>query len=207
MDQIRLLSPQILDDEAERLAEMREVVARLRTPRGWHYYIDLCWVGSELLPAEGLQVLDAGAGNGIMQWWLAGQGADVLSVDFEHRPHPGLRFERWCTLREGVATPNFRSFPLREYLPPARIWRRHAWRKTFDALRSLGGPLAPEHAGSVTYLTGDLADLSGVATESGRMLVNSMTELVPCSANQRPPLTSQSRSRAAALASAVTSQV
>ena len=49
--------------------------------------------------------------------------------------------------------------------------------------------------------------VSGVATDNGFMLVNSMTEFVPCSANQRPPSASHRRSRAAAAASAVTSQV
>ena len=166
MNRIQVLSPRILDTASDRLAEMQEIVTRLRTPRGWHYYIDLCWVAQELCPTPGLEVLDAGAGNGVLQWWLAQRGARVLSVDGQKRAHPGLRFERFCQVEDLDGMPGYRRFPLRQYLPPLRFWRRHAWRETASALRSLAGPLAPEQSGSVAFLTRDLAALTGVASES-----------------------------------------
>ncbi len=166
MNQIQVLSPSVLDEVPERLAEMRDVVDTLRTPRGWHYYIDLCWLARELAPTPGLSVLDAGAGNGVLQWWLAQTGVDVLSVDGQRRAHPGLRFEQWCAHRDGDNTPGYRRLPARSYLPPLRFWRRHAWHETARALRSTLGPLPPQYSGSVTFLTRSLAELSGIASES-----------------------------------------
>lgn len=172
MNQIQLLSPSILDERADLLDQMREVVTTLRTPRGWHYYIDLCWVAQTLAPGPGLEVLDAGAGNGVLQWWLAAQGAQVLSVDGQARRHPGLRFERWCSLQDGDGAPGFRSFPAAQYLPPKRVWRRSAWRNTAWAWRSLAGPLPPTHAGSVVFLTRKLEELSGIPSESVDAIVS-----------------------------------
>ena len=90
-DVIEVLAPNLMDDMPELLGEMKSVVGELRVPRGWHYYMDLCWAARAIAPTKGMQVLDAGAGNGVMQWWLASQGADVLSIDLEGRPHPGHR--------------------------------------------------------------------------------------------------------------------
>ena len=53
---------------------------------GWHYLLDLSWAAQHLAPLDrGMQVLNAGAGTGVMQWWLAEQGVNVISVDRSSR--------------------------------------------------------------------------------------------------------------------------
>jgi len=59
---------------------------------GWHYDLDLAWIGSQLGEPAGLRILDAGAGTGLLQWWLADRGANVMSVDRLFRADLSGRF-------------------------------------------------------------------------------------------------------------------
>ncbi|MBK1720029.1 methyltransferase domain-containing protein [Thiocystis violacea] len=65
-----------------------EKVAR-RKLLGWHYILDLVWIVSQLkdLPPGSL-VLDAGAGEGLVQYILLRMGFRVISVDFIARNGP-----------------------------------------------------------------------------------------------------------------------
>jgi 2-polyprenyl-3-methyl-5-hydroxy-6-metoxy-1,4-benzoquinol methylase len=59
---------------------------------GWRYILDITWILKEidnLNLSRGSLVMDAGAGNGVLQFILAGQGYNVVSVDFfqETSPH------------------------------------------------------------------------------------------------------------------------
>ena len=58
----------------------------------WHYLLDLTWIINQLEINKNLQILDAGAGTGILQWYLADQGVSVLSVDRASRANLPLRF-------------------------------------------------------------------------------------------------------------------
>jgi ubiquinone/menaquinone biosynthesis C-methylase UbiE len=75
---------------------------RLDIGLGWHYLLDLSWAAKQLQPSPGMLMMDAGAGYGLMQWWLAEQGIDVLSVDQKDRRDPPERLrdryaiERWA---------------------------------------------------------------------------------------------------------------
>ena len=61
---------------------------------GWHYPLDLIWQYNRIkalnLP-KGATILDAGAGYGMMQYILAGNGYNVISVDFLRRKKPFLQ--------------------------------------------------------------------------------------------------------------------
>jgi radical SAM protein with 4Fe4S-binding SPASM domain len=59
------------------------------TTLGWHYLLDLVWVINNIkhIP-EGSTILDAGAGNGILQFILSDMGYKVISVDFSDRTVP-----------------------------------------------------------------------------------------------------------------------
>lgn len=57
-------------------------------PMGWHYWLDFIWMLNHLehinLP-RGAWIMDAGAGNGILQYILAAKGYNVISLDFAER--------------------------------------------------------------------------------------------------------------------------
>ena len=91
-DRLEILSVDLLKDEAELVDSFRERARGLGIQLGWHYDLDLAWIGSQLGDPSGLKVLDAGAGTGVLQWWLADKGADVVSADRLYRADLSGRF-------------------------------------------------------------------------------------------------------------------
>jgi len=104
---------------------------------GWHYLLDLVWAARLVAPHQGMWVLDAGAGVGLMQWWLADRGVNVLSVD------RGSRQELALNLRTRHHVVGWRAGDLgplpaprlRDFLPPRSPfrWHRYPW-KVRDSL-------------------------------------------------------------------------
>jgi len=93
-DRIEILSVALLEQEKHRVADLKHLAKSLKLEFGWHYLLDLTWILSQLEEIRGKRIMDAGAGLGIMQWYLAQQGAEVLSVDRESRAHLPVRFRR-----------------------------------------------------------------------------------------------------------------
>lgn len=91
-DQIEILSVDLLDRQRVRVDTFRRLAKRLGIELGWHYLLDLSWIANHLEGLECAKVLEAGAGTGVMQWWLAGCGAEVLSVDRTSRSELSARF-------------------------------------------------------------------------------------------------------------------
>jgi SAM-dependent methyltransferase len=91
-DRIEILSVALLDQHRDGVQSLRRLAGSLRLEFGWHYLLDLTWMIGLLGDVRGKEIMDAGAGTGIMQWYLAGQGARVLSVDRESRAGLPLRF-------------------------------------------------------------------------------------------------------------------
>jgi ubiquinone/menaquinone biosynthesis C-methylase UbiE len=100
----------------ELLARHRDVVNKLwevshgtRVEPGWHYLLDLTWIVENLGPVDGKQILDAGAGMGLMQWYLIESGAgEVISADRDSRRDlPLVMRSRYkvCGLRPGDLGP------------------------------------------------------------------------------------------------------
>ena len=89
---LEILDVELLKDEAEAIRSFREQAGRLGIQLGWHYDLDLAWIGSQLGEPAGLRILDAGAGTGLLQWWLADRGANVMSVDRLFRADLSGRF-------------------------------------------------------------------------------------------------------------------
>lgn len=91
-DRLEVLSTTLLDEHRPLVNELKELAGSLRQEFGWHYLLDLVWIISAL-EMEGLKsVLDAGAGVGVLQWYLASKGVDVLSVDRGSRAHLPIHF-------------------------------------------------------------------------------------------------------------------
>lgn len=172
MDAIEVLAPNLMDDMPELLGEMKAVVRELRVPRGWHYYMDLCWVARAIAPSQGMQILDAGAGNGVMQWWLASQGASVLSVDLQQRPHPGRRCLAWCNHSKRGEDESYGALSVRSFLPPKRVWSAVDWYEKIMTTASRLFPRQPRFPGSVVYWDHDLSDLAEIESDSMDAIVS-----------------------------------
>ena len=90
-NEIRLLDASLLDD-IEKLNEISYWLKVMNRPNGWHYDLDHIWILNELKKTNtlpGSTIVDAGAGQGIMQYLLAARGYNVISLDFSPRTRPG----------------------------------------------------------------------------------------------------------------------
>ena len=60
---------------------------------GWHYDLDMSWLLKKIESLnlkKGSTILDAGAGQGIMQYILASRGFNIVSLDFSKRKIPNI---------------------------------------------------------------------------------------------------------------------
>ncbi len=99
MDRIEILSVELLDKHRSLVEELKQLANRLGLEFGWHYLLDLTWIISWLGDFAGKNILDGGAGSGILQWYLAHKGATVYSVDRESRANLPWRFRRWVKVQ------------------------------------------------------------------------------------------------------------
>ena len=91
-DKIEILSVKLLDEQRPLVDALKQVARPLKLEFGWHYLLDLTWIAKELGSVKGERLMDAGAGIGVMQWYLASRGAEVTSVDRLSRASLPLRF-------------------------------------------------------------------------------------------------------------------
>lgn len=94
IDTIEILSVNLLDNNRALINEIKQLARSLELEFGWHYLLDLAWIITKLDPIEGNIIVDAGAGTGILQWYLAKKGATVISVDRTNRKCIPLKFRR-----------------------------------------------------------------------------------------------------------------
>jgi ubiquinone/menaquinone biosynthesis C-methylase UbiE len=88
--QIRLLDASYLADN-HKLKELTHWLRVMNRPNGWHYDLDHIWILNEIESAgilPGATIVDAGAGQGVMQYFLAARGYNVISLDFSSRKIP-----------------------------------------------------------------------------------------------------------------------
>ena len=93
-DKIEILPVTLLDSERSTVVDLQRLAGRMKLEFGWHYLLDLTWIIRQIEIISGASIIDAGAGTGIMQWYLADQGAKVFSVDRESRARLPRRFRR-----------------------------------------------------------------------------------------------------------------
>jgi SAM-dependent methyltransferase len=97
-DNIEILPVSLLEEESNLVNDLKKLAKSLGIGLGWHYLLDLAWILREAKRApqakkcRGKKVVDAGAGEGLMQWYLAERGVDVISVDRRNRDLLCLRF-------------------------------------------------------------------------------------------------------------------
>ncbi|MBN2549654.1 MAG: class I SAM-dependent methyltransferase [Anaerolineales bacterium] len=106
---IELLSVDLLDENRSLVNDLKGLAKILELELGWHYLLDLSWIIRNLGTVTGKRIMDAGAGTGLMQWYLAQKGADVISVDRQSRAALPLRFRSYFHIRglraEDLLTP------------------------------------------------------------------------------------------------------
>jgi ubiquinone/menaquinone biosynthesis C-methylase UbiE len=89
-NEIKLLDALLLKDE-KKLRELTRWLRVMNRPNGWHYDLDHIWILNQLEMSgikPGSVIIDAGAGQGIMQYLLASRGYKVISLDFSPRNPP-----------------------------------------------------------------------------------------------------------------------
>jgi SAM-dependent methyltransferase len=160
-EKITLLSTSLLDEERPVVENLRRLAGELGQDFGWHYLLDLTWILREL-PQSARQgtILDAGAGVGLLQWYLAEQGAHVLSVDRLDRAHLSLRF------RGRFSVDGFRTEDLQPF--DSADWGKYPSLKAAggDIFHGITGLVRRRGTGRVTLYHQDLADLKGIPDNS-----------------------------------------
>lgn len=163
---IQLLSTALLQSRADDVREFERLSHEVNKELGWHYLLDLSWAAGLLGPLMPGRVLDAGAGVGLMQWWMAERGATVISVDKER--HRGLTPEMWERFRvKGLRLGDRLDLHWRPYPPSANPlrWLVRGARAALWRRRIVGRLARPEH-GQVVFYNADVARLDDMPDAS-----------------------------------------
>lgn len=161
-DLLLALPMELLTRRADLKEEILDAVARFKLSIGWHYLLDLIWLleATESLPAGSL-ILDAGAGNGLLQILLASRGHKVLSVDFAPRT-PLAAYHDVAAIRV-LDGPSFSN----EYLQHlAATYRMEERPQTRDAVRVRPLAVLSEHAVDIVYWRADLQAMTDLPDHS-----------------------------------------
>jgi ubiquinone/menaquinone biosynthesis C-methylase UbiE len=142
----------------------------LRLEFGWHYLLDLSWTIQNLDAIQGKRILDAGAGTGILQWYLAKTGTEVYSVDRLSRAALPPRFRRQFHV-QGLRGTDLSSLQLsfiQVFNRPTSgpFYRRWAARLAALARESAGYLFASQSSGKVFIYNQDLTNLAEIKDNS-----------------------------------------
>lgn len=181
-NKIEILSVQLLDNEKQLVEEMRRVSEELNLGLGWHYLLDLSWAASILQPSSGMKVIDAGAGMGTMQWWLAEHGVNVISIDRQTRKNIPISFKKRCRIQiwgEGDVSmkPN-----LYDFLPSISPYRWHLYpQKLITTLQQVRNkPKTAQDSGTIFIYNKNITSMTDI-------LDNSVDAVVSISALEHNP--------------------
>lgn len=91
---IEILPTSLLERNRQLVSELKGMARSLGLDFGWHYLLDLVWMINKLGQVDGKCIMDAGAGTGVVQWYLASKGAEVTSVDRTSRADLPPRYRK-----------------------------------------------------------------------------------------------------------------
>lgn len=168
MNMIEILDSEMLNMYRPLVERFKALSRELDLGLGWHYLLDLSWAAQQLNPSNGMRVIDAGAGLGVMQWWLAEQGVNVISADRQNRQNLPMSFRQryWIQgwRKEDLAPkPN-----LYDFLPSLSPRRWHLYpQKLITSLRQLRcKPEISPDSGTVFIYNQDLKSMRDIPDES-----------------------------------------
>ena len=168
LNKIEILSVDLLTQYPAQVESFCGLTDKLGKGLGWHYLLDLTWAAQELKPEPGMRVLDAGAGTGVMQWWLAGNQVDVISADRLERKSIPLHFRQNYRVR-GLRKSDLDSIvSIKDFLPSPRPkqWSTYP-AKLSKSLKMLGASLGYGAKTGVVYIYNqDLANLVDIPDNS-----------------------------------------
>ena len=167
---IEILSVESLDKHRALVESLKSFTRSLGLELGWHYLLDLTWIISHLGEISGQRILDAGAGTGVLQWYLAELGATVFSVDRMSRADLPLRFRRRFHV-QGVRridlNPDAQAFLAGFHKATDGALPRRWLGRLVSQCRELAGYLFPRHtSGCVKIYNQDLSNLVALHTDS-----------------------------------------
>jgi ubiquinone/menaquinone biosynthesis C-methylase UbiE len=167
---IEILSVDLLEQNRPVVEELKRLARSLRLEFGWHYLLDLSWTVQNLCAIQDKRILDAGAGTGILQWYLAKMGAEVYSVDRLSRAALPPRFRRQFRV-QGLRGTDLSSLQLSFIQVLSRptsgpFYRRWAARLAVLARESAGYLFASQSSGKVFIYNQDLTNLAEIKDNS-----------------------------------------
>ena len=162
---IEILSVSLLDNYRPIVEEMRQVSKELNIDLGWHYLLDLSWAAQHIAPVRNILVLDAGAGRGVMQWWLAKKGVNVISVDRVSRRNWPLGFRQRYRI-QGWRKKDLAKYNLniRSFFPPRSPCRWHLYPQKLSATLQqwLNRPNIPRNRGKIFVYNQELTHMKDI---------------------------------------------
>ena len=167
---IEILSVDLREQNRPVVEELKRLARSLRREFGWHYLLDLSWTIQNLGAIQGKRILDAGAGTGILQWYLAKMRAEVYSVDRLSRAALPPRFRRQFRV-QGLRETDLSSWQLSFIQALSRpasgpFYRRWAARLAALARESAGYLFASQSSGKVFIYNQDLTNLAEIKDNS-----------------------------------------
>jgi SAM-dependent methyltransferase len=168
---IEILPVSLLESESSRVKELKKLASSLKLEFGWHYLLDITWILRQLEEIESKSIIDAGAGTGVMQWYLAENGARVISIDRESRAELHPRFRRRIKVQGLRATDLISDDASKRVLEG--INRRSLKMQTADFIdllkyqvTQLSNSEADSKSGQVIIYNQDLVNLEDIADDS-----------------------------------------
>jgi 2-polyprenyl-3-methyl-5-hydroxy-6-metoxy-1,4-benzoquinol methylase len=166
-EKIEILSVELLNQHRPVVEQLKMLAKSLGVELGWHYLLDLSWIVTQLGEAENKQILDAGAGIGLLQWYLAGHGATVFSADRLDRSDMSLRNRARYDVR-GLRSQDLLS-PLATVRQEVKKSKTAAGKLKLlmqDIFWILGMPFHGKHTGKVIVYNQDLEFLDDISDNS-----------------------------------------
>ena len=168
MDNIEIFDSEILNTYQLLVEDFNTLSRKFQIGMGWHYLLDLSWAAQQLNPTQGMYVMDAGAGMGVMQWWLAEKGVDVISADRQTRRNLPMSFRqryRIQGIREEDLTPKLNLY---DFLPSPSPIRWHLYpQKLITSIRQLCcKPEIDPVRGTIYIYNHDLKSMIDIPDES-----------------------------------------